>query len=89
MPTPAARANYPQVLKIADFGLSKSLKLTKPKRHNQRDSAANTPDNSVMNGRANSAAKGGLGASVHSATEHDKAMVPSYKLTGACVSECV
>ena len=76
-----------QVLKIADFGLSKSLKLTKPKRHN-RDSATNTPDNSVMNGRANSThtPKGGLGASVHSATEHDAKATQSYKLTGACVS---
>ncbi|PNW74839.1 hypothetical protein CHLRE_12g507750v5 [Chlamydomonas reinhardtii] len=71
------------VLKIADFGLSKSLKLTKPKRHN-RDSATNTPDNSVMNGRANSThtPKGGLGASVHSATEHDAKATQSYKLTG-------
>ncbi|KXZ55947.1 hypothetical protein GPECTOR_2g1498 [Gonium pectorale] len=64
------------VLKLADFGLSKSLKLTKPKRH--RGSLDMTPDNSVLGGRTNSAAATPKG-SVHG--EMEKA-TQSYKLTG-------
>lgn len=65
------------VLKIADFGLSKSLKLNKPKRH--RGSLDYTPDNSVGNGRPGSVAGTPKHGSLHS--EVDKA-TQSYKLTG-------
>ncbi|EFJ50688.1 hypothetical protein VOLCADRAFT_88470 [Volvox carteri f. nagariensis] len=72
------------VLKIADFGLSKSLKLTKPKRH--RGSLDTTPDNSVLNGRNNPSSNNGggggmLGTPKGSVHEGDKAAT-SYKLTG-------
>ncbi|GIL70021.1 hypothetical protein Vretimale_3301 [Volvox reticuliferus] len=71
------------VLKIADFGLSKSLKLTKPKRH--RGSLDMTPDNSVLNGRpGQNAPNSGMGTPKGSVHEGDKngTAATSYKLTG-------
>ncbi|GFR46936.1 hypothetical protein Agub_g8584 [Astrephomene gubernaculifera] len=80
------------VLKIADFGLSKSLKLTRPKRH--RGSLDMTPDNSVLNGRQNSLAGtpkgsvhnngggGGGGGGGGSAQGDGEKATQSYKLTG-------
>ncbi|KAG2500845.1 hypothetical protein HYH03_001606 [Edaphochlamys debaryana] len=69
------------VLKIADFGLSKSLKLNKPKRHNNRGSLDNTPDNSVLNGRANSAGNPSYQGGASSHGDPTKA-TERYKLTG-------
>lgn len=68
------------MLKIADFGLSKSLKLTRPKRH--RGSVDNTPDVSQAAGAAYSATSMGGGGSGTPHAGTDSKISQSYKLTG-------
>jgi len=64
------------VLKIADFGLSKSLKMPKPKRHNRNGSAT---DNSAIQGmQFNPDGQ----TEETELTETGVAKKPAYKLTG-------
>ncbi len=63
------------VLKIADFGLSKSLRLPKPKRHGN-----SSLDNSLSTTVNGGSPHGGGGA--QGGGQEGQAHGPAYKLTG-------